>query len=189
MTIWYTADTHFGHENIMRFCKRPFKSASQMDAALLENMWKVVGTEDQLWILGDFAFSSRAKDSAYVEQIFNQLPGAERHLVVGNHDLKPTLELPWDSISHLVELLDGPGNQPNTLCHYPMITWNHVRKGGLQFFGHVHDSWRGSRNSVNIGVDVWDFMPVTFADIARRAKNLPPNKHWGDVEYRAKLNT
>ncbi len=79
MTIWYTADTHFGHENIMRFCNRPFMSASQMDAALLENMWKVVGPEDQLWILGDFAFGSKAKDSAYVEQIFNQLPGAERH--------------------------------------------------------------------------------------------------------------
>ena len=54
-----------------------------MDAAVLENMWKVIGPEDQLWILGDFAFGSKAKDSAYVEQIFNQLPGAERHLVIG----------------------------------------------------------------------------------------------------------
>ena len=103
MTIWYPADTHFGQENIMRFCNRSFKSASQMDAALLENMWNVVNPEDQLWILGDFAFGSKAKDSAYVEQIFNQLPGAERHLVVGNHDLKPTLELPWDSISQFCE--------------------------------------------------------------------------------------
>ncbi len=75
---------------------------------MLENMWKVVGLEDQLWILGDFAFGSKAKDSTYVEQIFNQLPGAEHHLIVGNHDHKPTLELPWDSISHFAELRDGP---------------------------------------------------------------------------------
>ncbi|WP_298260877.1 metallophosphoesterase [uncultured Litoreibacter sp.] len=189
MTIWYTADTHFGHENIMRFCNRPFVSASQMDAAMLENMWKVVGPEDQLWILGDFAFGSRAKDSAYVAQIFNQLPGAERHLVVGNHDHKPTLELPWDSVSQFAELRDGPQNQLNTLCHYPMITWNHARRGALQLFGHVHNNWRGSRNSVNVGVDVWDFMPITFADIARRAKKLPPNKHWCDVEHGAESGT
>ncbi|MEP2529561.1 MAG: metallophosphoesterase, partial [Lentilitoribacter sp.] len=88
MTIWYTADTHFGHENIMRFCNRPFMSTSHMDAAMLENMWKLVSPEDHLWILGDFAFGSKAKDSVYVEQMFNQLPGAERHLVVGNHDLR-----------------------------------------------------------------------------------------------------
>ncbi|WP_298914029.1 metallophosphoesterase [uncultured Roseobacter sp.] len=189
MTIWYTADTHFGHENIIGFCDRPFTSVAQMDAVLLENMWKLVKPEDQFWILGDFAFGAKAKESAYVEQIFNQLPGAEHHLIIGNHDHKPTLELPWKSISHLAELRDGPQNQPNTLCHYPMITWNHARKGGLQFFGHVHENWRGSRNSVNVGVDVWNFMPVTFDDIARRAKKLLPNKHWVDVEHRAELDT
>lgn len=108
MNIWYTADTHFGHENILRFCNRPFSSVSQMDAALLENMWNLVKPEDQLWILGDFAFGAKAKDSAYVETIFNQLPRVERHLVIGNHDLEPTLELPWDSVSNYKELRDGP---------------------------------------------------------------------------------
>ena len=187
MTIWYTADTHFGHDNIRRFCKRPFMSAAQMDAAMLENMWKVVKPEDQLWILGDFAFGSKSKDRAYIEHIFNQLPGAEHHLVIGNHDHQPTLDLPWNSASHFVELRDGPQNQLNTLCHYPMITWNHARRGALQFFGHVHECWRGSRNSVNVGVDVWDFMPITYDDIVRRAKQLPLNKHWSDVEPGAEL--
>ncbi len=184
MTICYTADTHFGHENIIRFCKRPFVSVSQMDAALLENMWKVIGPEDQLWILGDFAFGAKAKDGAYVERIFTQLPGSERHLVIGNHDLDPTLELPWDSVSHIAELRDGPQNQLNTLCHYPMITWNHARKGALQFFGHVHNNWQGTRNSVNVGVDVWNFSPVTYGDIVQRAGQLPENKHWKNVEQR-----
>ncbi len=188
MTIWYTADTHFGHENIIRFCKRPFKSVSRMDAALLENMWKVVGSEDQLWVLGDFAFGSKAKDSAYLEQIFNQLPGSERHLVIGNHDLTPTLELSWDSISHFAELRDGPQNQLNTLCHYPMITWNHARNGALQFFGHVHNNWQGTRNSVNVGVDVWNFSPVTYGDIVQRARKLPENKHWANVERRSAIS-
>lgn len=184
MTIWYTADLHFGHENIIQFSGRPFRSASHMDTVLIENMWKVVKPGDVLYIVGDFAFGPSAKDSGWLRMIFDQLPGAERHLVVGNHDLAPTQALPWTSVTHLTEVEDGGKN--NVLCHYPMITWNGARKGALQIFGHVHNNWTGSRNAVNVGVDVWDYMPVTIADIERRARKLAPNKHWADVEHRAK---
>ncbi|MEP3636170.1 MAG: metallophosphoesterase [Paracoccaceae bacterium] len=188
MTNWYTADTHFGHENVIRFCDRPFKSASHMDGITLENMWKVVKPDDDLWIIGDFAFGAPAKDAAYLQQVFGQLPGARKHLIVGNHDGDLTQSLGWTSVSLMAEVPDGPKKQRNTLCHYPMITWNHARREALQLFGHVHNNWRGSRNSVNVGVDVWDFMPVTYDDIARRARKLPINKHWSDVEHRKELN-
>ena len=102
------------------------------------------------------------------------------------HATPTTLALPWTSVTHLAEVRDGPQKQAHTLCHYPMITWNHARRDALQIFGHVHNNWKGSRNSVNAGVDVWDFMPVRFEDIARRAKTLPVNKHWQDVEHNAK---
>lgn len=65
-----------------------------------------------------------------------------------------------------------------------MITWNHARRGALQLFGHIHNNWRGSRNSINVGVDVWDFMAMTYDDVARRARKLLVNKHWLDVEHR-----
>lgn len=186
MVNWYTADTHFGHENVIGFCDRPFRDTGHMDTVLIENLWSKVGPDDDLWIVGDFAFGPKAKEAAYLNGIFGQLPGARKHLIVGNHDLEPTLKLTWDSISYLVEVRDGPHDQSHTLCHYPMITWNHARRQSLQFFGHVHNNWRGSRNSVNVGVDVWDFMPVRFEDIARRAKSLPVNKHWQDVEHNAR---
>lgn len=187
MTNWYTADTHFGHENVIRFCDRPFKSSAHMDGIILENMWKLVKPEDDLWIIGDFAFGAPAKDPAYLQQIFDQLPGARKHLIVGNHDSDLTKSLDWSSVSPMAEVPDGPKNQRNTLCHYPMITWNHARREALQLFGHVHNNWRGSRNSINVGVDVWDFMPVTYDDVARRARKLPDNKHWSDVEHRRGL--
>ena len=163
-----------------------FRSAGHMDTVLIENLWSKVGPDDDLWVVGDFAFGPKSKEPEYLNMLFGQLPGARKHLIIGNHDLEPTLELPWDSISHLVEVRDGPKNQAHTLCHYPMITWNHARRDAFQIFGHVHNNWRGSRNSVNVGVDVWDFMPVRFEDIARRAKSLPVNKHWQDVEHNAK---
>ncbi len=186
MVNWYTADTHFGHENVIGFCDRPFRDTGHMDTVLIENLWSKVGPDDDLWVIGDFAFGPKAKEATYLNGIFGQLPGARKHLIIGNHDLEPTLKLPWDSISHLVEVRDGPHGQSHTLCHYPMITWNYARRQSLQFFGHVHNNWRGSRNSVNVGVDVWDFLPVRFEEIARRAKSLPVNKHWQDVEHNAR---
>lgn len=186
MTNWYTADPHFGHENIIKFCDRPFRSANHMDAVLMQNLWARVGPNDALWIVGDFAFGQKAKDREWLTKLFFKLPGVERHLIVGNHDLEPTLALPWDSVSHLAEVKDGPDNQMHTLCHYPMITWNRARRGALQIFGHVHKNWKGSSNSVNAGVDVWDYMPMRFEDLARRAKTLPQNKHWVDVEHNAR---
>ena len=172
MTHWYTADTHFGHENIIRFCKRPFETVGEMDAALITNLWAHVGPEDDLWIIGDFAFGRKSKDVPWLESIFNQLPGARKHLVIGNHDQKPTLDLPWHTITDIANVQDGPDKQIHTLCHYPMITWNRARYGALQLFGHVHNNWKGSRNSVNVGVDVWGFRPITIREITARARKI-----------------
>jgi calcineurin-like phosphoesterase family protein len=109
-----------------------------MDAALIENLWKAVQPDDDLWVVGAFAFGPKAKDASYLELLFGQLPSVRKHLVVGNHDLAPTLALPWDSVLHLAEVQDGPDGRSHTLFHYPMITWNGAHKGALQLFGHVH---------------------------------------------------
>ena len=35
--IYYTADQHFGHTNIIYLCNRPFKDITEMDDTLIEN--------------------------------------------------------------------------------------------------------------------------------------------------------
>ena len=35
--IFYIADTHFGHENILQMDSRPFASVEEMDTALIKN--------------------------------------------------------------------------------------------------------------------------------------------------------
>ena len=34
--IFFTADTHFGHENVIQFDKRPFASADEMDIWMMQ---------------------------------------------------------------------------------------------------------------------------------------------------------
>ena len=191
MTHWYTADLHLGHEGILRFCNRPFASVGEMDAALIDNLWSCVQPDDVLWVVGDFAHGPKAKDIRWLERTFAKLPGAEKHLVVGNHDPEETQMLPWTSVSRLA-LVDDPSTdaaarRPLVLCHYPMMTWEGARKGALHLFGHVHDAWSGARGAVNVGVDQWDFHPVRIEDVARRAAKLAPHAHWGDVEHGAEL--
>jgi len=45
----------------------------------------------------------------------------------------------------------------------------------------------GSRNAVNVGMDVWGYVPITIRDIEHRAKTLTENKHWNDVEHNAEV--
>lgn len=49
---------------------------------------------------------------------------------------------------------------------YTIAIWHRARQGALHLFGHVHNNWMGSRNAVNVGVDVCGYVPVTIGDIA-----------------------
>lgn len=77
MTHWYSADTHFGHENVIKFCERPFPSSDEMDATILKNLTDRVGPNDDLWIVDDFAFGCKAKDNSYLEDILRGCPVQE----------------------------------------------------------------------------------------------------------------
>lgn len=176
---FYTADPHFGHANILKFCNRPFRDVPEMDARILLNYQNVVCPHDDLWILGDFTFAG-IDDSIHVSGMLRSIPG-RKHLVTGNHDKHWVRNLPeWASVHDLVEIKDA-GHRV-TLCHYPMITFAGARHGAIQMFGHVHQNWAGSRNSVNVGVDLWDFRPITLEDVKSRALELPVNPLWEQVE-------
>ena len=54
--IWFTSDTHFGHENVLRFCERPWKTVEAMNKALIDRINACVAPDDTLYHLGDFSF-------------------------------------------------------------------------------------------------------------------------------------
>jgi calcineurin-like phosphoesterase family protein len=172
MVNFYTADPHFGHEAILRFENRPFSSIEEMDETMLANLKKALGSRDTLYILGDFVWA-KSHEEDRVRKLLRAIPG-KKVLVTGNHDPHWVTHLPeWGAVHEMIEVKED--GQRLTLCHYPLITWPGVRYGALCAFGHVHGNWRGSRGCVNVGVDVFDFKPVTLFEIRKRSRELQVN--------------
>ena len=58
---FFTADTHFGHANILKHeaASRPFASIEEHDEQLVQNWNAVVGPKDTVWHLGDLGWGRK----------------------------------------------------------------------------------------------------------------------------------
>ncbi len=83
MARFWTSDTHFGHEGILRFepVNRPFATVEEMNEVLVERWNAVVGPQDMVYHLGDVAMGKIA-DSLPVMSRLN----GRKVLIPGNHD-------------------------------------------------------------------------------------------------------
>lgn len=166
--IFFTADTHFGHANIVRMCERPYSDIDEMNEALIAAWNDRVSGGDTVYIVGDMFF--RCADP---EPILRRLKGKKR-LILGNHDGswigKVEISRYFASVDTLLEISDGKHGL--TLCHYPLLTWKHAKRSYM-IHGHIHndtaaDYWplllRRER-VLNAGVDVNGFQPVTFDEL------------------------
>lgn len=167
MATWFTADTHFGHANILKLCNRPFESAQEMDEVMIANWNAVVARNDQVFHLGDFAYRA---DHRYARKVFSRLNG-QKFLIVGNHDDDHTKTLGWSDVSQIREhKVDG---QRIVMCHYAMRSWNALHRGSVHLYGHSHATLPGTYHSQDVGVDDWGFAPVSWPDIKARMATRP----------------
>lgn len=165
--IWFTSDTHFGHKAIIRFSNRPFSSVEDMDETLIQRWNERVKPNDLIWHLGDFAFH---KSPTHLERLFNRLNGT-KCLIIGNHDHNDTKRLSWANIKALTTIVLD--KVPVILCHYGLRVWDRSHHGSLHLYGHSHNTLPGNNQSLDVGVDCWDFRPVNIDEIRARMKMLP----------------
>jgi calcineurin-like phosphoesterase family protein len=167
MAIFFTSDTHFGHSGALGLYRRPFASVPAMNEGLVERWNETVGPDDLVWHLGDFAIRQRPE---VMRELLARLRG-HKHLVAGNNDPPATAALDgWESVQAYAEITAEGISL--VLCHYPFRSWRGMGKGWVNLHGHSHGRLKAQLRQFDVGVDVWEFRPVTLRDIMNSRRRL-----------------
>lgn len=171
--VWFTSDTHFGHENIIRYCGRPFSNAEEMNAEIIHRWRETVPEDGIVFHLGDFAHGG----SKLWNDILHALTG-RKYLILGNHDMKSLRQGYMSQFEQVTQQLTiKVGGQTIVLNHNPFLCYGGSYRDVWQLFGHVHSgptSHTGLDHprlrmrfplQYDVGVDNNDFRPVSFAEV------------------------
>lgn len=185
MTTWFTSDTHFGHENIIRYCNRPFNDKNHMNETMIQRWNEVVGDDDTIYHLGDFAFFKT--DEEYIS-LLEKLNG-KKVLIYGNHDKQikknKKIQAHFVRCTFLDEISIDVDNETYsiTLCHFAMRVWNKSHRGAFHLYGHSHGTLpENDTYSMDVGVDCHNFTPISFQYVLNKftkkmmSKSVPFNQ-------------
>lgn len=159
--IWFTADFHLSHQNIIKYCNRPFKNIQEMNSTILSNLESKVKQGDILYFLGDLTFKTEV-----ALEFFEKFRDIDIHFIIGNHDHTDVIQLAEEyckSISRLKEIQIE--NQPITLCHYALRVWNRSYYNAWQLHGHSHGNLTPLRFQYDVGMDNNNFYPISFKEL------------------------
>lgn len=161
---FFTADTHFGHQNILKHepVTRDFESIEEHNETLVANWNSVVGENDTVWHLGDIVWGKKNLP------IISRLNGKIK-LVLGNHDnLKGREYLDYvKDVYGVVTLSDGI-----MLSHTPIHPVEFDYRITLNLHGHLHSKQMDDPRYFNVGVDANELRPVNFDEILTRLERL-----------------
>ena len=172
MRYFFTSDRHLGHANIIKYCARPFRDIEHMNREIIRRWNERVKSEDIVYHIGDFCFKNSKggklgegqplPSSYWLKQLNGYII-----FIKGNHDKN-------NSTKTITErLVIGYANRRINLVHDPdKADFNYP----INFTGHVHEKWNIRRfekgfkytDCINVGVDAWNFYPVTFDELMKR---------------------
>lgn len=174
MNLFFTADTHFSHSNIIKYCSRPFKNVEEMNRVLIHNFNERVKEDDTTIVVGDFCFknSPNGKEGeglpVHAKNYIKQLNGF-LVFVRGNHDRNNSVQT---KIERLVLKIGGIYIN---VCHKPeeALIEDVQHYYPLNLVGHIHNNWttkeitKNGKYSLllNVGVDVHKFYPINFDEV------------------------
>jgi calcineurin-like phosphoesterase family protein len=141
-----------------------------MDETMINNWNNVVGKDDVIFHIGDFAFHKKIKP---LEKLLDSLNG-KLHIIRGNHDTSRRvseleyLEIPVHDYYEL-DIQDDEMDLDQKICmlHYPMHVWNKSHHGSWHLHGHCHGTLPDddTKARIDVGVDNHGFTPVSYDEI------------------------
>lgn len=176
--FWITSDHHFFHQNIIKYCNRPFKDWCEMNTIMTEEWFNVVKEDDIVFHLGDIFCGCGVVGVSTQEAIefWNSLPG-KKILIKGNHDERLVNKVPMfvdadDEVNVKNFLIVKWRNKELYLCHRP-LDWKNINAGGIcadkyMIHGHTHNyKFPEEWNIFNVSVDVNNWTPVLASSIIK----------------------
>jgi calcineurin-like phosphoesterase family protein len=177
--IWVISDTHFQHENLLRFKDSEgnlvrghrFSSAKEMDDHMIDRWNNVVKPGDKVYHLGDVFFG----DKESFQKLWPKLHGQKR-LIVGNHDdIKYLSSGGFFSKVHMWRMFPEFGL---VLSHVPLhqnstMYYGSKDKGSLlaepkqllNVHGHIHQNASPPGPYKNVCVELIDYTPVNIEEL------------------------
>ena len=160
--IWLISDTHFGHENILKYSNRPFSSVEEMDETLIERWNSVVRAGDKVYHLGDVFFGPKEN----FQKIWTRLNGSKR-LIVGNHD--DIKYLSAGSFFKKVYMWRVFTEHNLLLTHVPIheesIHERIVVAGGVNVHGHIHEKSSPKGPYKCVCVEHTNYYPIHIEEV------------------------
>jgi calcineurin-like phosphoesterase family protein len=174
--IYFTADLHLNHKNIIQFCQRPFSldEVQEMNATIIDSINNVVGQKDELWVIGDFGLHLKHDD---VKKFLDRIICKHTRLVLGNHDSRQhgacfehqfqAAVVRWNHLSFY-------------LSHYPLRSW----REHFQLHGHEHGTMAPMIGQMDVGVDgyLYDAKKEDRNLVGTRIRNEPFGTPWSVEE-------
>jgi calcineurin-like phosphoesterase family protein len=181
--VWFASDSHYSHKNICRGVSdwkdeqgnvriestRDFKTLEEMNDTIVNNINKVVEQEDVLIHFGDWSFGGEENIKKLRDRIFCK----NIYLMIGNHDHhiqknSDSVQQLFTHVSHLQDFLIN--NQMIVACHYPISSWNKLRRGSWMIHGHIHNKgnarFTGEGKTMDVGMDGHpEFRPYSFEEV------------------------
>ena len=182
-TTWIWSDLHLGDFGSVMAFDRPFRTPHEMDQAMMDAWYELVGGDDTIICLGDATVDGNV--AAHHQEWWREAPG-EKWLVLGNHDVDPVNQVRPLAVDRTAITLAAPGEPPLLLTHVPLLA---VPAGCVNVHGHLHQSDSPSWNRhINVSVEQLNYRPARLDDIRRLARRLLEGRTVPGPTTRARLN-
>ena len=167
MKTWITSDTHWGHQNIMKFCpvsRARFRNeVDYMNEAMVREWNDLIEPADLVYILGDVAFLPAQKAAEYMKRC-----NGTKILVEGNHDRKalndPTFRKCFKEVHKYLDI--NYNGTKVVMFHYPIAEWDQMHRGAVHFHGHLHGGTSGMEKfrCRDMGMDATGMIAISMED-------------------------
>jgi calcineurin-like phosphoesterase family protein len=163
--IWLISDTHLNHNNIIKYCNRPFSNPKEMNECIQSNWNETIKDGDIVYHLGDVYMGAYPDENYSTERFLSSLKGRKR-LILGNHDngKDQILQNTFQKIS-IWRMFVEHGLM---LTHVPIHPGSFRHKCSVNVHGHTHDkdvlNEDGTKDDryVNVCVDKTNFYPINI---------------------------